>query len=742
MGYSEDTASEFLRLLSATNGDVLNSIPISVGRFYNDAVWFKTSVYATGWYYDSATGQYPVTLDVWQPSTGDYQSLLSSNSSYFQAVALAPDGQTFALGGGYRGEEWRQGPGLFELHNGTDGSVLDAFAPHKAAVKNALFTHDEKTIVSASSDGVIKIWNLSGDLLRTLPLSGHLASLALSPNGRQAAAAVDGKILLFSLSDGSIQHLIPAIQNTNGLIIAVNALVFSPDGRYLAGCYDQPDNRVLLWRASDLAVQGIFQSQQRPHAMAFTPDGASLAVSTLDNPEYYDGSDSYLYLLHSPDLTLSRTLFFGFGFPAGRVQAFAFSPEGTHLAINTGWYVSLYTFPDMLHIWTKLPPLDPGEFINFGETFHSQLAFDPAGGHVVATNNPHGKLQFWRTTDGTLDQLYDEETEEPVGELSQPAFSLHSHYFVYGRPDATVVMARNPNYGTATGIDFPKASGRPDQRVQLQAFLYRRADIHPLAGKALTFRVNGVLVGTSITDRNGNATVTYNVLHNTVEAAYPMSVTFEGDATDARSSVSSTFFVPYRTLLTASSIKGFIGTHIALRALLRTTPAGDRLSGKEVEFSLKGSHINLGATTYTGSDGVGSTSVLLDSRYFTPETVPIKVTFPGDDMHLTSHASASLVILYAPKVTVANVSGKAGQTILLRALLRRKPDAQPVAGATLTFKVEGQTVGTAVTDAKGNAALPWTIPADSASGSKAIRVEFAGDSVVGAGYGTATLTVP
>ena len=98
-------------------------------------------------------------------------------------------------------------------------------------------------------------------------------------------------------------------------------------------------------------------------------------------------------------------------------------------------------------------------------------------------------------------------------------------------------------------------------------------------------------------------------------------------------------------------------------------------------------------------------------------------------------------IFSAPNSAIANAAGRSGQAVLLRGLLRRYPDAAKLSGKTLTFKMEGATVGTAVTGTDGLARLNYTLSAGLGTGTRTITVEFAGDSAYNAGTGAGTLTV-
>jgi hypothetical protein len=87
------------------------------------------------------------------------------------------------------------------------------------------------------------------------------------------------------------------------------------------------------------------------------------------------------------------------------------------------------------------------------------------------------------------------------------------------------------------------------------------------------------------------------------------------------------------------------------------------------------------------------------------------------------------------------VSGRRGQTITLQATLRQTLDNAPLAGYTLTFRVNGVAVGTAVTNSAGTASLPYTVPLSMPLGNQMLRAEFDGDTTYAASSVNTTLMV-
>ncbi len=136
------------------------------------------------------------------------------------------------------------------------------------------------TLVTASFEGVLKIWNLNGGvLLRTMALpGGSMGAIAIAPDGRiLATGSWDGTVYLWQLLSGQAIGVLR--HDVGGSRMA--ALAFSPDGRTLASvCHG---GRVKLWAWQEARVLREFsRSGDRASCLAFSPAGDALAVGGWD----------------------------------------------------------------------------------------------------------------------------------------------------------------------------------------------------------------------------------------------------------------------------------------------------------------------------------------------------------------------------------------------------------------------------------------------------------------------------
>ena len=152
-------------------------------------------------------------------------------------------------------------------------------------------------------------------------------------------------------------------------------------------------------------------------------------------------------------------------------------------------------------------------------------------------------------------------------------------------------------------------------------------------------------------------------------------------------------------------------------------------------------------TVALGSTTVPSLQPNESVRVSVPVMSGVKVTnlhLVADPDNLVAEGSETnnTVILVVGRtdtsVYVPDRSGIITTTVALKGYLKRLTDNAWLSGKALTFKVAGTAVGTATTDAGGQAVLNWVIDAGAAS--RALRAEFAGDATYNPSGGNATLT--
>jgi RNA polymerase sigma factor (sigma-70 family) len=142
---------------------------------------------------------------------------------------------------------------------------------HQDGVRAAVFSGDGRMLIAGEYSGLIVCWDAAtGKELRRIGEEGKdlINSLAVSPDGKTLAAACGSSIRLWDLATG---ELVRAWKSPQML-----SLRFSPDGQTLAT--QAYDTRIYFWDpATGKKRRELAGHRGRVNAFAFSPDGKQIA---------------------------------------------------------------------------------------------------------------------------------------------------------------------------------------------------------------------------------------------------------------------------------------------------------------------------------------------------------------------------------------------------------------------------------------------------------------------------------
>ena len=328
--------------------------------------WKKQRGYVDGF---TLPGDTLPTTWVSQPAT-----ILSGGA--VQAMAFSPDGREFASIVGTPTQDHAPTEIDFtqlDPNTGRPASSQTAHLQNHSSKGTALaWSVDGKSVVTAMNDGGLLLWDASqfrqGARPQTNPVSKPLSTvtvnnvslpiqaLSFSPAGWLAgtAAAVGAPDLIFTWNkapyrsnesillwkpgqSSAIQKVIALPPVTPNKTFALQQLIFSPSGDWLAACgADSADNliKVQIW-----SIAGLLGASAQP-------------LRILSGSEF-PPSDAHIDSLH------------------GQCTAVAFSPDGEWLAVGT--------YSHEIAVWSTATWLRVG-----GDLI-------PSGSLYGATDNPHGR---------------------------------------------------------------------------------------------------------------------------------------------------------------------------------------------------------------------------------------------------------------------------------------------------------------------------------------------------------------
>jgi len=316
----------------------------------------------------------------------------------------------------------------FGLYNAADLSCIHALpSEHTTYINGVGVTPDGSHIVSvAQNDPDLRVWNLVTDRLeRAIPnivSDGRYPhvyyGLAMSPDST-AFATTDAQqtLRIWRVKDGAL-----LMEKFLGSVLTrTNAIVWSHDGQRLFLSSRGPTggtSSIEIRSVADGSLLGTLVGHPNEIlALAISPDGTLLASA---------GWDKTVKIWRLSDSTLLKT----FTGHTDWVNSLAFSPDSAKLLSGSNdmtailWNVSdgtlLHTFP-------------AGEAV-------TSVAMAPDGQTLAIGGSTH--LRLWRVSD---DSLLNDYTDEVLSLMPNTlAYSSDNSTIVYGRADATVVVAANP----------------------------------------------------------------------------------------------------------------------------------------------------------------------------------------------------------------------------------------------------------------------------------------------------------
>jgi WD40 repeat protein/DNA-binding SARP family transcriptional activator len=407
-------------------------------------------------------------------------------------VALSPDGRTAAIAAAQRKDRFADPLKghlvLLDLQTGHHRTSHELGSEGSHGLTGVVFSPDGRSVLSTGDDGRVLIWNASRTRIEGAfddPAHLSLFNPVLSPSASVLFTIdADGNIAVWGLGiDKQLGRPFVAGPGA-GLEGGLPWFAISPDGGTLAILQTKGESNgsVRLVDTSTMEHRVVIAydryAKHRPEAFAFSPNGRTLAISSLDYIRLWDSETG------APDGP-------AFQVPVSEPDtidfwALAFSPDGSRLA-TAG--VDWDTMRTVVFLWDvesrglieQLPeqehPVSSLSFTPDGRLLVMATGFDDGAGDAivwdeaegrVATTIPADDTGLWWTDisdDGTTlvtggessgQRLWDLSTGTPIG----PGFASDQVDTVDLSPDGRTLVAAGEGWVTMRDVSSGAILGR------------------------------------------------------------------------------------------------------------------------------------------------------------------------------------------------------------------------------------------------------------------------------------------
>ncbi|MGC8638403.1 MAG: beta strand repeat-containing protein [Isosphaeraceae bacterium] len=295
----------------------------------------------------------------------------------------------------------------------------------------------------------------------------------------------------------------------------------------------------------------------------------------------------------------------------------------------------------------------------------------------------------------------------------------------------------------ATSVASVSGSADYGGMATLTATLTSQVTGDSITGELMSFTLDGVTVGTAVSDGQGVATLT-GVATSDLAGLHSgaVAVSFPGDTDYASGSGTGDLLVNQAAtgFVSVSGSASFGGT-ATLTATLTSSVTGQGIAGETVSFVYEGWGVV--GTAVTDANGLATLTGVATSDPPATYTGAIGVSFDGDANYTASSGSGDLVVSQAA-TSLSSVSGTAtvDKSATLTATLTSLVTGEPVYGEWVNFELNGAIVGSALTDGKGVATLLF-IRTSASVGTYvgAIQASYAGSSYYDSSTATGDLVI-
>lgn len=203
------------------------------------------------------------------------QRTIQAAAPNLHCIAFAPGAQQLAIGGGYPSER-----GVVQVFSWPEGQAIATYDDHLDSVRSLVW-QDDATLVSASIDHEIKVWNMQTKQNPILTLRGHsrdVNAICLLQNGKTlVSAGADQSLRVWDLASGDL------LRSLNQHTKPVYALAVRPGSEGLPMVASAAADRTIrFWQPTIGRMVRYVRLKSEPLNIAWTADGTRIVAACSD----------------------------------------------------------------------------------------------------------------------------------------------------------------------------------------------------------------------------------------------------------------------------------------------------------------------------------------------------------------------------------------------------------------------------------------------------------------------------
>lgn len=284
---------------------------------------------------------------------------------------------------------------------------------HQHQFNSAYFNPDGEHIVIASNEGTAQIWNLKGELVKSL--EGHegiVTNANYSPDGKYIiTSSTDKTAIIWDLKGNQLASL----KEHKGIVTNAS---YSPDGKLIVTT--SSDKTAIVWDSKGKLIIPLKGHEGTIWSGCFSPDGKHIITAS------HDGT-ARIWNLKGEQINSLKD-------HKGIVTSASFSPNGKYIVTTSSDKTAI--------IWNS-----KGEFITFFQEQESIIwsaSFSADGKQIVTASN-NGIAQVW-----DLEKIQQVKQIDSLkghkGTITSASYSPDGRYIVTASTDKTVrVWLRRQN---------------------------------------------------------------------------------------------------------------------------------------------------------------------------------------------------------------------------------------------------------------------------------------------------------